>query len=167
MSKTILAKIDVASSPKDRGLSIDPAHTNNPAPLGSLGGVRMVSAMIQQQNRYLIIKRRATGLLGGFWEFPSGKVASDETDEAALKREICEFVGVEVKVDRLKAQRTQHYADYSVDVVLYEASILPGQELRPLRAAEFRWVRSQDLEQYLFPPADQSTTDLLLDIKRG
>jgi 8-oxo-dGTP diphosphatase len=121
--------------------------------------------VIEQQSRYLITRRRPTGILGGFWEFPSGKVASDETDETALKREIRELVGVDVRVNRLKAHRTHHYTGYSVDVVLYEASILPGQELHPLRAAEFRWVSAQDLEQYLFPPADQATTDLLLGIR--
>ncbi len=71
-------------------------------------------------------------MLAGLWEFPRGKVDACETDEAALKREVCARVGVEVKVDRLRAQRTHHYDGYSVDLFLYDASIVSDRELSHL-----------------------------------
>jgi 8-oxo-dGTP diphosphatase len=126
--------------------------------------IRVVAAVIEQQGRFLITQRRLTGRLAGLWEFPSGKVELGETDEAALKRELRERVGVDVRIERAKARRTHHYVGYSVDLVLYEASILANQEPRPLRVANLRWVAAQELEQYPFPPADQATTDLLLGI---
>ena len=52
-----------------------------------------------------------------------------------------------------------------VDLVLYEASILPDQEPQPLRGSNFRWVAPHEPAQYPFPPADQATTDQLLGIK--
>jgi 8-oxo-dGTP diphosphatase len=126
--------------------------------------IRVVVGIIEQQGRYLITQRRATGKLAGLWEFPNGKVEPQEGDEDAVKREMRERVGVEVRVGRPRTRRTHYYIGYSVELVLYEVTIVPGQQLRPLRVAAFRWVASQELEQYPFPPADQATTDLLLGL---
>ena len=128
--------------------------------------IRVVAAVIEQQGRYLITQRRSTAVLAGLWEFPSGKVETGETDEAALRRELQERVGVDVDVGGSTAHRTHRYDGYVVELVLYRASIAPSQEPRPLRVADVRWVAPQELENYAFPPADQATTDLLLGINR-
>ncbi len=123
---------------------------------------RLVSAVIQRQGRYLITQRSDPGILAGVWEFPTGLVAIGESHEAALQREIIERLGVEVSVAGLRARRTHFYVGYSLERVLYDAQILPDQEPRPLRVADFRWVTAQDLESYPFPPADQATLDSIL-----
>jgi len=128
--------------------------------------IRLVAAVIEQEGRYLITQRRPTAVLPGLWEFPGGKVEPGETDESALKRELRERVGVEVEVKLRMAQRAHRYDGYSVDLTLYQACILPGQELRPLRVADFRWATSGEFEKYPFPAADQATTDILLGFKR-
>jgi 8-oxo-dGTP diphosphatase len=126
--------------------------------------IRVVVAVIEQQGHYLITQRRLTSRLGGLWEFPSGKIEPGETDEAAIGREIRERIGVDIGIHGPKARRTHHYVGYSVELVLYEASILPGQEPRPLGVANIRWVAPQELEQYSFPPADQATIEQLLGL---
>jgi 8-oxo-dGTP diphosphatase len=128
--------------------------------------IRVVAAVIEQQGRFLITQRRSTAVLAGLWEFPSGKVETGETDEAALRRELQERVGVDVSVGGSTAHRTHRYDGYVVDLVLYRASIAASQEPRPIRVADVRWVAAQELENYAFPPADQATTDLLLGINR-
>ncbi len=128
--------------------------------------IKLVAAVIEREGRYLITQRRPTAVLPGLWEFPGGKVEQGESDESALKREMRERVGVEVEVKLRMAQRTHQYDGYSVDLTLYQASILPGQEPRPLRVADFRWAASEEFEKYPFPAADQATTDLLLGFKR-
>jgi 8-oxo-dGTP diphosphatase len=129
--------------------------------------IRVVAAVIEQQGRYLITQRRSTSVLAGLWEFPSGKVETGETDEAALRRELRERVGVDVDVAGSAAHRTHRYDGYVVDMVLYRASIAPTQEPRPVRVADVRWVAAKELENYAFPPADQATTDLLLGVNRN
>lgn len=128
--------------------------------------IRVVAAVIAHEGKYLITQRRPTAVLSGMWEFPGGKVEPGETEEQALAREVRERLGVDVEVKAKMAQRTHHYQGYSVDLSLYHASIPPGQELQPLRVADFRWVASTEFEKYPFPAADQATTDLLLGIKR-
>jgi 8-oxo-dGTP diphosphatase len=80
--------------------------------------IRVVAAAIENGGRFLITQRRADGLLGGLWEFPSGKVEEGESDEAALRRELRERLGVLVEVGETLARRTHCYENYAVDLVV-------------------------------------------------
>jgi 8-oxo-dGTP diphosphatase len=126
--------------------------------------IRVVAAAIERQGRYLITRRSSTAVLAGLWEFPSCKVGANETDEAALRRELWERLGVDVDADVVAGSRTHSYDGYVVDLVLHRVGIPSGQAPHPLRVAELRWVEPRELEDYSFPSADQGTTDLLLGI---
>lgn len=128
--------------------------------------IRVVAAVIEREGRYLITQRRPTAVLAGLWEFPGGKVEAGESDETALMREVGERVGVAIEVKGKMAERTHHYEGYSVDLILYQGVIPPGQEPRALRVADFKWAASSEFEKYPFPAADQVSTDLLLGIRR-
>jgi 8-oxo-dGTP diphosphatase len=129
--------------------------------------VRVVAAVIERDGKYLITQRRSTAVLPGLWEFPGGKVEPGESDEHALRRELRERLGVDVEVKGRMAHRLHHYDGYSVELNLYQTTILAGQEPQAMRVAEVRWVASNDFENYPFPAADQATMDLLLGFKRG
>jgi 8-oxo-dGTP diphosphatase len=124
--------------------------------------IRVVAAVIERDGKYLITQRRKTAVLPGLWEFPGGRVEPPETDEAALRREVQERLGVRVVVQGRIASRRHDYEGYSVDLNLYQTELEPGQEPAALRVADFRWVGSGEFEKYPFPAADQATTDLLL-----
>ena len=128
--------------------------------------IRLVAAVIEHDGRYLITQRRSTAVLPGLWEFPGGRVENGESDEDALRRELRERLGTEVEVKGRMAHRVHHYHGYSVDLNLYQAAIVPGQEPQALRVAEVRWVPSNEFEKYPIPAADQATTDLLLGFRR-
>ena len=129
--------------------------------------IRIVAALIERQGRYLITQRRSTAVLAGLWEFPSGRVETGETDQAALRRELQERCGVDADVSGAIACRKHRYEGYVVEIVLYRASLAPAQEPRAARVADVRWVAPQELENFAFPPADQPTTDLLFGIRHG
>jgi 8-oxo-dGTP diphosphatase len=126
----------------------------------------VVAAVIANEGRYLITQRRLTAVLAGLWEFPGGKVEEGESPTAALIREVRERVGVEVTVGACIARRTHDYLGYSVDLALFQASIVGDAEPRPVRVADCRWVASDEFDKYSFPAADQATMDLLLGFKR-
>jgi 8-oxo-dGTP diphosphatase len=128
--------------------------------------VRVVAAVIAKDDRYLITQRRPAAVLAGLWEFPGGKVEEGETDAAALLREVRERVGVDVTVGACIARRTHDYDGYSVDLALYQATIVGASEPRPVRVADCKWVKSTEFEKFRFPAADQATMDLLLGFKR-
>jgi 8-oxo-dGTP diphosphatase len=128
--------------------------------------IRLVAAVIERDGRYLITQRRATAVLPGLWEFPGGRVEEGESDEAALRREMQERLGIDVVVKLQIAHRVHKYQGYTVDLNLYQAVILNDQEPKLVRVADVRWVASSDFEKYPFPAADQTTTDLLLGFRR-
>ena len=128
--------------------------------------IRVVAAVVQRDELYLVTQRRSEAVLGGLWEFPGGKVEAGETDEAALHRELRERIGVDAVIGKQLAERHTAYPDYDVTLVLYTATIDPEAAPRPLRVKDFRWIRSHDFADYPFPAADQKTMDLLLGFRR-
>jgi 8-oxo-dGTP diphosphatase len=124
----------------------------------------VVAAVIERDGKYLITQRRKTAVLPGLWEFPGGRVEAGENDEAALRREVLERLGVKVVVKGRIASRRHDYEGYSVDLNLYQTELEPGEKPTALRVADFRWVASGEFEKYPFPAADQATTDLLLGL---
>src|SRR5512140_2536242 len=97
--------------------------------------IRVVAAVLEQDGKYLITQRRATAVLPLLWEFPGGRVEEGETDAAALEREVQHRLGVSVKVGSLISYVSHPYERYTVDLHLYDCSILSGEpEERNVRA---------------------------------
>lgn len=58
--------------------------------------VRVVAAVIQRADNFLVCQRPLHKRHGGLWEFPGGKVEPGEDDLSALRRELREELAVEV-----------------------------------------------------------------------
>lgn len=126
--------------------------------------VRVVAAVCEHDGRYLITQRRATAVLPLMWEFPGGKVEPGETDEDALGRELSERLGARATIGRKLGEKIHEYDGYSVALVLYEAELDPNVPLVVHRVNDYRWVKSNEFDQYPFPDADQRTMDQLLGL---
>ena len=113
----------------------------------------IVAAIIRRDDQILITKRPDHVHLAGLWEFPGGKVESGESLEAALHREIREELGVEITVDREFFSVAHEYPDKSVHLHFFDCTILRG-EPQPLEVADLRWVKTAELLDFEFPPAD-------------
>ena len=62
--------------------------------------IRVVAAIIVDNGK-IFATQRGYGEFKGGWEFPGGKIETDETPQEALAREIKEELGVEIKVEAL------------------------------------------------------------------
>ena len=60
--------------------------------------INVVAAIIKKNNRYLIVQRNKNKHLGLKWEFPGGKVKSNESFKEALIREIREELNITISV---------------------------------------------------------------------
>jgi 8-oxo-dGTP diphosphatase len=125
--------------------------------------IRVVAAVVQKNERYLITQRRATAVLPLLWEFPGGKVEEGETDAQALRREVEHRLGVEVEVGQLISFVSHPYEHYAVDLHLYECQ-LKGEELTARNVAAFQWVTSSEFDRYPFTPADEASMTKLLGV---
>ena len=55
------------------------------------------AALVDADGRVLLARRPEGKPLAGLWEFPGGKIATGETPEAALIRELREELGIETE----------------------------------------------------------------------
>jgi 8-oxo-dGTP diphosphatase len=118
------------------------------------------AALIDSQGRVLLQQRRADAHQGGLWEFPGGKLETDEPVVDGLVRELREELGIEVGAYRPLIRVHHEYADRKVllDVHLVETwqGDPRGQEGQPLA-----WVAPNVLRDYALPPADEPVVTAL------
>lgn len=126
--------------------------------------IRVVAAVVARQGRYLITQRRPTAVLPLLWEFPGGRVEGDETDADALEREMMHRLGVSVSVGNLISYVSHPYERYIVDLHLYECDIVHGEPMEK-NVLAFRWVQSDEFDQYEFTPADEMSMNELLGVE--
>lgn len=123
--------------------------------------IRVVAAVIEDDGRYLVTQRRPTAVLPELWEFPGGRVEQDETDAAALRREIHERLEADVEVVQMISFVSHPYAHYTVDLYLYQC-VLKSAQLNPRGVKDYRWLTSAEMDGYAFTPADQASMNKLL-----
>lgn len=103
--------------------------------------------------RILVSRRRQDAALGGFWEFPGGKLEAGETLEACAVREVMEEVGVSVTaLARLKPSvHVYPHARVALHPVLcrYDTG-----EPQALGVADWAWVAPEALSTLSFPQAN-------------
>ncbi len=125
--------------------------------------IRVVAAVIGRDGKYLITQRRPNAVLPLLWEFPGGKVEPDESDEAALTREIRHRLDVEIAIGECIGFESHAYEHYIVDLYTYDCTIRSGTPA-PRAVHTFEWVRSDEFDGYEFTPPDEASVAKLLGL---
>ena len=114
---------------------------------------RVVAAVVAvtRGGRWLVLRRPSTGLLGGLWEFPGGKVASRETPVAAAGRELWEETGLTAGPLEDLGVFHHEYSHFRVALHLFRARSARGR-LR-VRGRRQRWVGFSELRRLPLPRA--------------
>jgi 8-oxo-dGTP diphosphatase len=101
----------------------------------------------------LAAKRGATMSRAGLWELPGGKVELNESPEQALRRELAEELGLDVKVGRRVARSNHSYDDISIELTAFECFINSGT-MALAEHEEVRWVTPEEAALLDWAPAD-------------
>jgi 8-oxo-dGTP diphosphatase len=124
--------------------------------------VRVVTAQIEVDGRYLIVQRPDKAVFPGLWEFPGGRVRDHETDEEALQRTLMRRIGCVAQIGEKLLEKDHAYSDYSVCLVLYRVKVR-FEDASPKSVKAMAWVEPVDFENYEFPPADEESARRLLE----
>ena len=62
----------------------------------SIKTINVVAVILVKKKSFLISKRPGNRIYSGFWEFPGGKVETNESLKSALKREINEELNISI-----------------------------------------------------------------------
>lgn len=125
-------------------------ETSAPLPHKSIG----VAVIGNEKGQFLIDKRRESGLLGGLWEFPGGKIEPGETVEACIEREIREELGIVIEVGEHLITIDHAYTHFRVTLNVYHCRYVSG-EPQPIECDEIRWVTLEEIDQFPFPKANE------------
>jgi len=109
--------------------------------------------VVFKDDRVLITRRKAEGLLGGLWEFPGGKIEKNEKAEAACIREIKEEVNLAVKVDEHLCRVKHAYTHFKIKMEVFCCSYISGR-VKLNGPVDHRWIRLNQLEDYPLPKAN-------------
>ena len=125
--------------------------------------IEVAAAVLEnREGRILIARRKADTFLGGYWEFPGGKIEAGESPQQALIRECREELGVTLAVGSLYTQAVHRYPDIHIRLSLYEAAIAEG-DLERREHNDLRWIEASQIPSFTFCPAD---VDILAQIMR-
>ena len=121
--------------------------------------ITAVVGVIMENGRVLIQRRPETGLLGGLWEFPGGKVKRGETLRAALARELREELGA-APIWSLPLMTVDHsYTQFRVTLHAFRCALAAEPKRDPKNR---RWVRLSALHAYPFPSGSAKIVERLL-----
>ena len=126
--------------------------------------IRVVTAEIRRDGRYLITQRLATSTLPLLWEFPGGRVSDGGSSEDVLQQILEEKLGVKAEIGELVMEVVHEYDHYTVDMQVYRCYGSDDDELQHVGVNDARWVAPSDFGDYEFPGADEETISQLLDL---
>ena len=124
------------------------------APKPATPHYHVTAAILTRDDRCLIARRPAKGLLGGLWEFPGGKQQDGEDLPACLQREIMEELGVKIQVEAPFGVYKHAFTHFRITLHAFCCTIQAG-EPQPIQAAELRWVERASLNDYPMGKVDR------------
>jgi A/G-specific adenine glycosylase len=110
-------------------------------------------AVIQKNDLLLITRRPDTGLLGGLWEFPGGKIQTGETAHQACLREIKEEINLQIEISDYLLQVKHAYSHFKVILEIFLCRYRSGR-IRLKAAVDYRWILPSQLDEFPFPAAN-------------
>ncbi len=106
---------------------------------------------VTRAGRWLVLRRPSSGLLGGLWEFPGGKLRTHEPPVVAARRELREETGLTAgRLEKVGLFRHE-YSHFRVTLHLFRSRSVGGK-LR-VRGRRHRWVGWTELRRLPLPRA--------------
>jgi len=116
--------------------------------------LRVVAGILRDtEGRVLITERVDDGPFQGLWEFPGGKIGRDESEQAALARELGEEIGVEPRSSRHFMSLQHDYPDRRVSIDFFLITEWHNEPMG-LEGQQLRWVPIDTLDAEQLLPAD-------------
>lgn len=100
-----------------------------------------------------------------YWEFPGGKIRSDESAQDALRREIGEELGIEVKSCDSFVRLEHDYHEFRVEIEFFLVRQWQGTP-SGVEGQALRWLHVEELSPDTLLPADAPVLDILKERNR-
>ncbi|HEM3429105.1 MULTISPECIES: (deoxy)nucleoside triphosphate pyrophosphohydrolase [Streptococcus] len=115
--------------------------------------INVVAAAIEKDGKIFCAQRPEGKNLGGYWEFPGGKLEQGETPEEALVREIKEEFDSEIEIISFLNEASYEYEFGIVTMKTYRSKLVAGN-LTLLEHQDSKWLPIEQLDDLEWAPVD-------------
>ncbi len=123
--------------------------------------IKVVCGIIFKNDKVFICRRKPEKSLGGYWEFPGGKIEASETPEQSLERELNEELGMKVTVLEHFANNIHDYGNIKIELIAFKCRFIEANfQLTDHDLIE--WIDAKDLSNIKLAPADIPIAKLVL-----
>lgn len=123
--------------------------------------IKVVCGIIWNERKILLARRKPEKTLGGFWEFPGGKLEIEEDPVLALQRELREEMGMEVSNIQYYGVNVHPYDTFSIELVAFKCDF-ENATFRLTDHDDYLFVKPNELNNFKIAPADEYFIQLLL-----
>ena len=115
---------------------------------------KQVAAAIVFHDGQILVARRATGQhLGGYWEFPGGKLEAEETAQHCIVRELAEELSLAVSPGAIVTESLHVYPGGPINLIAVYAEVASREVILTVHD-EIRWLNPCHLLSVELAPAD-------------
>ena len=126
--------------------------------------ITVVGAVISKDGKILAAQRKEESSLGGFWEFPGGKIEENETPKEALTREIKEELEAEIDIfDEICT--VDHKYDFGIVRLTTFRCRMLSDSISLNDHQDTRWLSMRELRDVNWAPADIPTIEILEEME--
>ena len=124
--------------------------------------LKVVAAVISQEDKILIARRKKGKHLELKWEYPGGKLENDEKEDDALKRELKEEFSIEASIGKYLTESFYEYDSININLKAYLVDSFSG-DFKLADHDKIEWIKIEEIKKYDFAPADIPINDYLLE----
>lgn len=125
--------------------------------------IYVVGAIIVENGKILCAQRGNEKALANMWEFPGGKIESDETPREALIREIAEELLIKVEVNSEIFEETSYDYDFGrVHLTTFICLLKKGRP-RLTEHHQIKWLAPSELNSIEWAPADNPVVKKIIN----
>jgi len=122
--------------------------------------IKVVCGIIWKDGKVFIARRKPEKSMGGYWEFPGGKIEEGEDAEKALLRELKEELGMEVKVIKYFGTNLHHYEKFTIELISYVCEFVQASFVLTDHDI-WEFVSHTEIANFNIAPADLPLVELL------
>ncbi len=121
--------------------------------------IEVVAAIILDDEKVLSTQRGYGEFKGG-WEFPGGKIETNETPENALLREIKEELDAEIQIGDLFHTVEYDYPNFHLTMHCFLCKLI-SRDINLIEHEAVKWLRKNELDSVKWLPADIEVVEKL------
>ncbi|PLX04158.1 MAG: 8-oxo-dGTP diphosphatase MutT [Marinilabiliales bacterium] len=128
--------------------------------------IKVVCGIIRNGDKIFIARRRKEKSLGGFWEFPGGKLEDGEDPKDALERELQEELSMEVVVEDYFMTNIHKYSTFTIELIAYHCNFISAAG-SSTDHDKSEWIIPSKLSEFNLAPADISIALKFIEVSWG